>query len=105
MRHDIILKGWPSYIGLSVNPEESVELGTRELTTSPRMGKDKYGRVVDWKADKAFAPWIQPDRERLQVIERAYPSWRGRRSGYPLFRRSGRASQPKPPALRGTGTS
>jgi len=72
VRREVILKGWPSYIGLSVDPEHSVELGTRELTSTPRMGKDKYGRIVDWKAVKSFAPWTsQPDIEKVQLVKRA----------------------------------
>jgi len=71
VRKTINLKGWPAYVGLSVNPEQSVELGTRELTSTPKMGSDKYGRVVDWKAMKAFAPWVKPDEERLAMVQEA----------------------------------
>jgi len=36
------------------------------------MGKDKYGRIVDWKAAKSFAPWAsQPDMEKVQLVKKA----------------------------------
>jgi len=70
-RKEIVLKGWPAYVGLSVNPERSVELGTREITAAPKMGQDKYGRVVNWKALRDFAPWVEPDEEELAVVRKA----------------------------------
>lgn len=69
IRRDIVLKGWPSYIGLTVNPEESVEHGTRELMTMPEIGEEKYSSVVNWKAKQKYIPSQENSEKKLEILK------------------------------------
>jgi hypothetical protein len=65
------MKGWPVFIGCSVEHEADSELDSRSITATPEIGSRKYGSVIDWKALNAWAPWEENGDETKRVIRKA----------------------------------
>jgi hypothetical protein len=85
--HKTRLSGFPSYIGLRVNPNVNSEQDTRTLSSSPDVFKEKFGAVLDNITERYCEPWnykedetcfleIQNAIRRLKPLEKGkFEAW------------------------------
>jgi hypothetical protein len=72
LTHKTKLVGWPSYIGLRVNPNVNNEQDTTTLSSSPDLFKEKFGAVLDNTTDRYVEPWnYKQDEDSFTEIQNA----------------------------------
>jgi len=66
----VVLKGQPSYIGITTKSEREEADETRALLVTPDVSKEKYSAVTDNDAKEFEEPWsINIDENRLKKIQ------------------------------------
>jgi hypothetical protein len=65
----VIVKGWPVFITVSVNPSEKPEDSTRDLNLTPAYSEVKGKAVNLDKARKSETPWKYPSQNKLMELK------------------------------------
>lgn len=64
--------GWPSYIGLRVDPHTEEQESSRAMSMTPNAGKEKYGKSQWFQGKKDQHIWEENLREKeTQIIRKA----------------------------------
>ena len=67
-----IVRGHPSYVGLTTRVQRDEQLNTRSTMGTPDYKVEKFEKIIDDVADGAEVPWLHTvDDERLEMIRTA----------------------------------
>ncbi|NIA11757.1 MAG: hypothetical protein GWP10_19045 [Nitrospiraceae bacterium] len=67
-----IIRGYPSYVGLTTQVVTDEQLSTRTTTGTPEYKPEKFEAIIDQVASDAVAPWARTkDTARLETIRQA----------------------------------